>query len=458
MTSKASSSGAKRPTILRFALVLGDKIIEEKLIRTEDVTIGQSRKNTFNVPLEELPKTWKLVSCVDGNYEMRITSDMKGRISQDDKTVETLKQIRERAKKEGDAYVVSLSPSARGKVQLGQMKLLFQSITEPPVIPLPTLPASLRGTLAERLDPQLTSILGGFLGAFALIVILAFVRDVPKTETFFDKSGASKYIEPDIEIRDIVPLETQTEVASAGDAKNKKPAKAKPAKAKPAGGRGGGKSSGKSSAEKAAAAERAVAAAIEALGFEGDGDGPGGMSSRSPGGDLGQQVGQIARSGQQVTIGRGSGDRVRKGADSGVGTGSGPDLSGAGSGPSSAGKKTKELVPKSRVSIGGKTSLDDTSLNPSKVVSIIKAKYMRGLVRCHQQALKRDPKANGKVTLNFTVGESGRLIKRKAKGFDQPLTKCIETRMATWRFPIPKDEDGDATDAAFKVTLALQGT
>jgi hypothetical protein len=27
--------------------------------------------------------------------------------------------------------------------------------------------------------------------------------------------------------------------------------------------------------------------------------------------------------------------------------------------------------------------------------------------------------------------------------------------MATWRFPVPKDSDNEATDASFQITLAL---
>ena len=49
-------AGGSRPRILRIGIILGGNIVEERLIRTrETITIGQSSKNTFSVPIEGLP-------------------------------------------------------------------------------------------------------------------------------------------------------------------------------------------------------------------------------------------------------------------------------------------------------------------------------------------------------------------------------------------------------------------
>ena len=43
----------------------------------------------------------------------------------------------------------------------------------------------------------------------------------------------------------------------------------------------------------------------------------------------------------------------------------------------------------------------------------------------------------------------------KATGFDPDLDHCIETLMGSWRFDIPKDSDGEPTDASFEIGLQL---
>ena len=55
---------AQHGKVLRVGVILGGKIVEERLIRTrETVTIGQSAKNTFSIPAPELA-AWTLVGNV----------------------------------------------------------------------------------------------------------------------------------------------------------------------------------------------------------------------------------------------------------------------------------------------------------------------------------------------------------------------------------------------------------
>jgi hypothetical protein len=82
--------------------------------------------------------------------------------------------------------------------------------------------------------------------------------------------------------------------------------------------------------------------------------------------------------------------------------------------------------------------------------------YLRGLQRCYRDLLGEQPGARGKVTLEMTVNESGRLAEATATTEYGSLSTCIEKRMAGWSFPIPRDKSGDPTDAAFALTLALQ--
>jgi hypothetical protein len=81
---------------------------------------------------------------------------------------------------------------------------------------------------------------------------------------------------------------------------------------------------------------------------------------------------------------------------------------------------------------------------------------MDGLKRCHRELLKRDSSAGGTVTLRFAVGETGRVVRVRASGFDDGVDRCIEQRAGAWRFGVPKDEDGEPSSAEFKISLVLQ--
>jgi hypothetical protein len=112
-------------------------------------------------------------------------------------------------------------------------------------------------------------------------------------------------------------------------------------------------------------------------------------------------------------------------------------------------------VPTGRISVSDKKTFDESSLTPDAVLRKILGAYMSGLKRCHKDLLKKDPTARGKVKLAFTVNESGRTVSPKASGFNGELDQCIEGLMANWRFDVPKDADGEATEASFEIALQL---
>jgi hypothetical protein len=97
----------------------------------------------------------------------------------------------------------------------------------------------------------------------------------------------------------------------------------------------------------------------------------------------------------------------------------------------------------------------NSSLAPDVVLNKILTAYMAGLKRCYKQYLNKEASARGAVALSFTVNETGRLVSGAAKGFAAEVDACIQGQMATWRFPVPKDKDNEATDASFQITLQL---
>jgi len=96
---------------------------------------------------------------------------------------------------------------------------------------------------------------------------------------------------------------------------------------------------------------------------------------------------------------------------------------------------------------------DASRLSP--VLFKIQWAYMADLNRCYSEYLKKNPSARGKVSLSITVDETGRTVKGIAHGFASEVDDCITGQMASWQFPIFKNQYGKATDASFEIALQL---
>jgi hypothetical protein len=177
------------------------------------------------------------------------------------------------------------------------------------------------------------------------------------------------------------------------------------------------------------------------------------MSKRLPGADLGAQISDVREGGQKVSIGGGAGRGSRGDGDPRVGTGGGLKTQGPGDGIGTG--KTVEKGPAGRISVSDKQTFDESSLTPDIVLQKIQSAYMAGLKRCYKQYLNKDASARGKVTLSLTVNETGRTVKGSARGFADEVDQCISGQMSSWRFPVPKDKDGEVTEASFAITLQL---
>jgi hypothetical protein len=440
-----------RPRILRIGILLGGKIVDERLIRERAaVTIGQSMRNTFSIPIEGLPLEFTLFAPGDHRYSLRFLSRMDGRLSDAGGQVQTLDALRTHgAQNHGDYYQIPLTSSARGKLSLGDLTILFQFVTEPPRQPKPMLPASVRGTFADRFDPRLSVILGASILLHFVVVILALLTDV-ETDTGIAERAYNLTFKQDTYTVDLTqPKPDLGSAAGSAAPEKKKPDKGPARPAAPEKGDGGGKPN------EAVMREEAAKFADQLTGEGGNGTSEGDMSKRRPGADLGTQIVEVREGGQQVKVGGGAGRTSRGDGDVRVGTGHGPDIN-APTGPESAGGgKTAEKGPSGRISVAERQTSDETTLSPDAVMNKILSAYMAGLKRCYKEYLKKDASARGKVTLAFTVNETGRAVKGTAHGFAGEVDECIGGQMSNWRFPTPKDKDGEATEASFSITLQL---
>jgi hypothetical protein len=450
-------NGARR-RILRIGILLGGKIVEERLIRERtSVTIGQSMKNTFSIPIEGLPLELTLFSLENDRYHLRFLNKMDGRLSEGDQ-VNTLEALKGRgATNHGDYWSVPLQQTARGKLSLGDLTILFQFVTEPPRQPKPMLPASVRGSVADRVDPRLAVILGASIIIHFAIVIVALTLDVEENDSITDRAYNLTFNQEEYKVdieqpKPDIPQEAGSDAGSAAKPEEKKPATAPQPAKEPAKDDGGGRDSKDDVQLQQEENAKAMADLLTGEGSNGQSEGD--MSRRRPGADLGTQIADVREGGKTVGVGGGANGGPKGNGDPRVGTGKGPGINGPG-GTEVAGGPKEEKAPTGRITVSEKASDDDTSLSPDAVLKKIMSTYMSRIKRCYTDYLKKDASARGKVKLAFTVNSTGRVVKPDATGFAGEVDSCVEGLMGGWTFPKPVDADGDATDATFSITLQL---
>src|SRR5262249_52379087 len=112
---------------LRIGVVLSGQLVEERFVRTGPITLGHSLRATISVPLDGVPREHVLFGP---DLALSLAPAMTGRIAV--------------AGEVADAGNGPLARGARGKLQLGELAILFQDVESPPLAPRPRLPASLR--------------------------------------------------------------------------------------------------------------------------------------------------------------------------------------------------------------------------------------------------------------------------------------------------------------------------
>ena len=90
------------------------------------------------------------------------------------------------------------------------------------------------------------------------------------------------------------------------------------------------------------------------------------------------------------------------------------------------------------------------------MASTIRRRYLKGIKRCHEDALKVDPKSGGRVDIEITVGKLGKVVSATVDGFDPSVDACIKRLALKWRFAVPKDEDGKPSEATFAMPFVLK--
>lgn len=423
---------------LRIGVLLGGNLVEEKLFTgTTPITFGQSLRCAVSVPGDGIPHEHALFVFDQGRLILRVTDKMTGRFAHGS-TNTTLTA--------GDH---SLPHNARGKVVIGDATLLFQELAAAPVAPRMVLPASVRGTLGDRVDRRLAAIIGASVLLHLGIAGYAWMTDV-ETRSMLETPVASIYHHETMEITypdepaptEVAPTQEPGTATPVSPVQTPPPV-VTPTRVKPSTG-----------PAPAMSTEDAQHFASILTGTEVGRTGMGPMKDRTPGADLGQQIDNVGN--RPIEIGGNPNDGFRQQQNGHIGTDHGPNIENP--------TQVANNDPKHETNPGGRIQVkplpipgggDDTNLTVQMVLDKINTVYMPGLQRCYKKGLVEDATLSGKITMAFTVTERGGLDEQSANGVSSKVDSCVTDLMSSWHFPIPKDKDGDPAEQSFKLSLQL---
>ena len=206
-----------QPKVLRVGIIQGGKVIEERLLRRrEPVTIGQTPKNTFHVPIPTLPKSKVVFDVRDDRYVLCFDEDVQGRVSLGDNKVVPLAALKSHpgVDRRGGVNELPISDRSRGKIVIGQVTLLFQFVAAPPVVPKPQLPASAKGGLLQAMRGE-SSFIGTILVSvvlqLGLVLFSVFTYEGEEEEDKARRSYTFVALNPDVVKREKVEPEKEDE-------------------------------------------------------------------------------------------------------------------------------------------------------------------------------------------------------------------------------------------------------
>ena len=471
MRAVSQSAG---PKILRIGVVQSGKVIDERLIKDRvSVTIGPSEKAMFVVPTRKIPPTFKLFELIGTDYYLNYIDGMAGRVAL--KTgISDLAALKAQAKTVSAGGItfnrVRLTEDSRGKVEVGDIKFLFQFVVPPPVQPKPQLPVSVQKGFAGDID-WFTTIVASFSFLIHFFFVALVYSDwmdpvVDDDYALVRLQERAKSLPPPPAPEAATAPVTDATVASTTDTKDEGPKKAAASKGK-GNGRSTGNASGKggNSAEnnaKAAALAQALAELdVQTLGALGGGVATDGVLSQGdvPAGLLDD----AARSSMGSGTG-GPGDLKLGGSGTGQvgppGAGGGGSLKdigkrgqagGPGGGAETAGTAKKVKGPRGSVAVGGAGVAGGSVGNASSVVA-----RMRGRFRaCYNQGLQSNPEMQGSVVLVAKIGPNGGVQGVGGGGGPlSPIMGCLKGVVSSGAFSPP--DNGTGATVSIPITFVLQ--
>ncbi len=457
MAMRAVDLPSAGPRSLRVGVVQDGRIIQEKVFEPgASITIGSSEKADLVLSAEDCPPRFELLQPVSGGYALNFTDTMRGRVAlpggaQDLESLRTTGA----ARNAGSHWQIKLNEASRGKVVLGETSLLFQFVVVPPVQPAPQLPVAVRGAFFRNIDWTFTAFIVVSYMLFLGTVIFLENYDFPLSDTEStvpDAYARLIFQEPEPPAPDVedepepVDGEGVEEIVEAAPEKGQKD-QGETVKAAQ-----GVNATAASSAEVRNRIADEVAAKAESMLLGALGDG-GALSNVLAGGAVTANAADVLAqaSGVGVASGGSSALRTREGGGGSGAAGDLGSLKGAGGqGATKAateGKAVTERAVKGKIKLEGGGDVGGSGdFDASKVVALIKTR-LRAIQSCYENELKKDPTIAGKVTVRFTIQQTGTVSGASATentSGSAGLASCVVTTVQRFRFT-PGPSGGSVT-------------
>jgi outer membrane biosynthesis protein TonB len=461
------------PKMLRIGVIQGVRVIEERILpRKGAVTFGSGEGNTFSFASSDLPKSVTVFELKGDAYELVIDDAMQGRLENPDGKKD-FAAIKASTSKQGNAYRVPLSDASKGRVRLSpEITVLFHFVAPPPVAAAAPMPPEVSQGLLKSIEPIFTAVLtASFLVHFGFGIFVQ-VTEPPAPPTLDDLKQLVERIEPPkVETKLPPPPPKQTD---KDDGKKEGPGKNEPepggGKKEPAGGGddGGGKKepasgggakagggSGGTGNREAIRQSIAGKGILQLIGGRGGGGGGGGAAGSvfGSGGAISDDIGTAlaGTAGVGIAGGAGGGDGItRRGSGGGGGGGDGTGgIGGAAVGIGdlqTAGGGTVDTGSKQATKVVARVQADDIEAVDGKIDKKSVAATIRrrqdGFQGCYETALKANSKLAGKLVVEFTIGDDGKVtearVVKDGVGSGE-VSSCVVSLLKRLKFPAPAD-------------------
>ncbi len=446
---------AQRPTdtaprVLRVGVLQGTSQLEERVVRERvDVSAGTTERATFPIATEGFPAHVELFVVRDGAWHLRFEKTYDGRVALGH-AVHTLDDLvaHKIAKPHGAAWLVALDDQSRGKVTVADVTFLFQFAPAPPVAPRAQIPQSLRASLTRDMDWRYNTALSGFLSlALGAMSWVEYGYD-PIVD---DNTDLLEYVSRRVHMSppdDTPPEPVDTAAAAAAntnDAPSNTTATARPT-ARPAHTNTAPHGPSQSDvARNAQRAEQAAANAIRAMdasfaAITTPFDGHGSAVEQLQNGALMAGTADDLRNVHGVSTTPSGPARNTLTAHANNVPGSqtlGQHTAIATHDAPTTGTLTGPVGPRRPPTIAPTAPTSDTCDGDAGAVARVLRNNLGGIRSCYERVSRNNPGLAGRLSVRFTVGESGRATSTNVQGVDPALDACVAQAIQRLVFPTP---------------------
>lgn len=415
MAMQAVKVAPTGPKVLRIGLIQNGKIVEERVIRTrETVSVGTSERNHFIIHAQGLPSRFDLFQLVGQDYILNFTEQMTGRVGLSG-GVSQLDQLRTSgaARNAGGYWQVKLNDQSRGRIVVGDATLLFQFVVLPPIAPKPQLPLAVQGGFVKSIDWPFTAfVVASFMFFFGAFIALETYDPPYEDASLLAASDLAAYIfdepaPPPEPVEDETPTDAPTTETAATETPTTRPREASNTPARDPGESAPSQTSEeRSAAIRDQAAQQAQQLLLSAFGGE-----SGAFSDVLRGGAVTANSADVMQNASGVGVASNTGSGTIRARAGGEGSGQGGDLGNlrgtAGAGQAANEGTVTERTISGNVNVGGGGDIGGAGEFDSSTVNAAMRRASAAIRRCYENELRNSPSLSGKVTVQFTIQESG---------------------------------------------------